>query len=97
MAITHETTESTQTTAIVAVRIPRGSDAGLATDVERRIERIEGVHEVAVEDFRGIEPRLSATVVTITVSIDSTVPVAELRDRFAASTSIDAIERLDGG
>ena len=95
MAITTETTTSTQTTGIVAVRIPRGTDAGLATDVERRLAAIEGVREVIVEDFHGLEPRLSATVVTVEVSIDSTVSVAELRDRFAASTSIDAIERFD--
>lgn len=95
MAITTGTTTSTQTTAIVAVRIPRGSDTGLATAAERRLAAIEGVHEVTIADFRDIEPQLSATVVTVGVSIDSTVPVAELRDRFAASTSIDAIERLD--
>lgn len=97
MAITHETIDSTKTTGIVAVRIPRGSDAGLATDAERRLAAIEGVHEVSIGDLHDLEPQLSATVVTVEVSIDSTVPVAELRDRFAASTSIDAIERLDGG
>jgi hypothetical protein len=96
MAITTGTTESTPTTGIVAVRIPRGSDAGLATDAERRLTAIEGVHEISIGDLRDLEPQLSATVVTVEVSIDSTVPIAELRDRFAASTSIDAIERLDG-
>ena len=96
MAITTGTTAPTQTTGIVAVRIPRGSDAGLATAAERRLAAIEGVRGVTVEEFRGLEPRLSATVVTVEIGIDSTVPVAELRDRFAASTSIDAIERFDG-
>lgn len=96
MAITTGTTAPTQTTGIVAVRIPRGSDAGLATAAERRLAAVEGVHEVTVEKFRGLEPQLSATVVTVGVSIDSTVPVAELCNRFAASTSIDTIERLDG-
>ena len=96
MAITHETTEATRTTAIVAVRIPRGSNADLATDAERRLSGIDGIREVTVDGLRSLDPQLSATVVTVAVTIDSTVPVAELRDRFMASTSIDAIERFDG-
>lgn len=97
MAITSDNIEPTPTTAIVAVRVPRDSDADLATDAERRLSRIDGVREVAVDGLRGLQPRLSATVVTVAVDIDSTVSVAELRDRFAASASIDAIERLDDG
>lgn len=88
-------TLTTPTTAVVAVRIPHGSDGGLATDAERRLARLDGVRDVTVDELRGLQPRLSATVATVGVAIDSTVSDAELRDRFGASADVDAIERLD--
>jgi len=94
MAIT-DTTDSIPVTTTVAVRVPHDSDADLETGAERRLSRLDGVREATVAELRGLRPGLSATVVTVTATIDSSISVAELRDRFQSSTSIDAIERLD--
>jgi len=96
MAITNENHESTTTlSAVVAVRIPDAADADLATEAEQRLGRIEGVRTVTVDGLRGLDPGLSATVVTVAVSIESAVPVDELRDRLSTMVSIDAIDRLE--
>lgn len=94
MAMTSDSTDSTAT-AIVTVRVPRDSDADLATDAEQRLGRIDGISEVTVDGLRDIEPRLSATAVTVAVTIDSTVAAAELRDRLTDATSVEAIEHFD--
>jgi hypothetical protein len=94
MSATLDSTESTAA-AIITVRVPRDSETDLATEAERRLARIDGVSEVTVEGLRGLEPRLSATAATVAVTVDSTVPVAELRERLADATAIDAIESLD--
>lgn len=94
MTLTTDSTDSTAT-ATITVRAPRDTDDDLATDAERRLDRIDGISEVTVDGIRGIEPRLSATAVTVAVTIDSTVAVAELRDRLADATSVEAIEHLD--
>lgn len=89
-----ENTDSTAT-AITTVRAPRDSGADLATAVRQRLGRIDGVTEVTVDGLRDIEPRLSATAVTVAVTIDTSVAVAELRDRLADTASVEAIEHLD--
>jgi len=93
MSITDETASTATTmTAVVAVRIPDKSDADLATDAERRLGRVDGIQTVTVEKLRGLEPRLSATVVTVAVTIERTVPADEVRERL---TSTVAVEQLD--
>lgn len=94
MAIPSDSADSIAT-AILTVRVPRDSNADLATDAERRLGRIDGISEVTVDGLRDIEPRLSATVVTVAVTIDSTVAVAELRDRLADATAVEGIEHFD--
>ena len=92
MALTDETASTATVTAVVAVRIPDGSDAALATDAERRLGRVDGIQTVTVDELRGLEPQLSATVVTVAVTIERTVPVAELREQLLTTV---AVERLD--
>lgn len=94
MTLTNESTDSTAT-AILTVRVPRDSDDDLATDAAGRLGRIDVVREVTVDGLRGIEPRLSATAVTVAVTIDSTGTVAALRDRLADATAVEAILHLD--
>jgi hypothetical protein len=90
------TTENESTaTAIVTVRVPRDSETDLATDAEARLARVDGVRGVTVDGLRGIEPRLSATAVTVEVTVDRTTTVADLRERLADSASVDAIESLE--
>jgi len=93
MAITDETEPTATTvTAVVAVRIPDGSNGDLATNAQRRLCRVDGVQTVAVDGLCGLEPQLSATVVRVAVTIERTVPAAELREQL---TSTVAVERLD--
>lgn len=96
MPITDETEPTATTvTAVVAVRIPDGSDADLATDAQRRLGRVDGVDAVTVDELRGLEPQLSATVVTVAVTIERTVPAAELREHLTSTVSVERVDRLD--
>lgn len=94
MALTRDSTGATAT-ATVTVRVPRDSEYDLATAVRRRLGRLDGVSAVSVDGLCGIEPRLSATAVTVAVTVDSSVARATLRDRLAATASVEDIEALD--
>ncbi|WP_302081580.1 hypothetical protein [Salinibaculum rarum] len=93
MKLTTDKTESTAT-AIVAVRVPRDSGADVVTATERRIVRADGVTEVTIDGLRGMEPRLSATIVTVAVTIrtsDSTAIV----DRLTEVHGIESVDHSD--
>jgi hypothetical protein len=96
MTLTSDTETVSTTTAIVTVRVPRDSDVDVATDAEQRLSRLDGVRSTTVEGIRDIEPRFPVTIVTVDVTIDSTIPVTELRDRATESVSIDDFEPIDG-
>ncbi|PSP27388.1 hypothetical protein BRC65_06080 [Halobacteriales archaeon QH_2_65_14] len=95
MAITTERYESTRVTATVAVRIPRDSDTDLVTDAQQRLARIDDVREVTVEGLQKLDPRLSATVVTVDVMVESSAPLAELRDSLSEPVLVDRVEHLE--
>jgi len=80
--------------AVVSVRIPDGSDTSLVTDAQCRINGVEGVRAVTVDGIEGVDPRLSATVVTVAVTIEGTAPVGELRDRLTDTACIETIDQL---
>ena len=94
MTLTDETEPTTTTTAVLTVRIPDASGANLATDAQRRLRRVEGVDAATVDGLRGLEPRVSATLVTVAVTIESAVSADELRDRFVATVSVESVDRL---
>lgn len=82
-----------QTQVIATVRVPNRADGDLALEAERRLTATDTVTELAVEGLRGVEPRLSATMVTLEVTIhtaDSVVP-AELREALAAGTGVEEV------
>lgn len=90
---TDDDVESTGHAAIATVRVPNGADGGLALEVERRLTAVDGVTEVAVDGLRGIEPRLSATVVTATVTVRAEVSVAgEVRDRVSDGPGVENVD-----
>ena len=97
MAITDTDTEQTTTTvtAVLAVRIPDSSGDDLATDAERRLGRVEGVRAVTIDGLRGLEPRFTATLVTVGVTIESAAPTEELRERLSDAVCVDTIDRLE--
>jgi hypothetical protein len=97
MTITDIDTEPTQTTtvtAVLAVRIPDGAGADLATDAERRLGRIAGVRTVRIDGLRGLDPQFTATLVTFAVTVESAVTVPELRERLAGAVCIESVDRV---
>lgn len=71
MAITSDNETRQTNEAVVEVRVPSGADGDLATEAERRLSRADGVLDVTVEGIRGLEPGLSATVVTVVVTVET--------------------------
>jgi hypothetical protein len=95
MTPTQDTTpESTPT--VVTIRIPCGADDGLVADAERRLSRGRGIRDVAVEQLRGIEPQLSATVVTVeaAVRVGESVTDDELRERLEEVPGLESVVRI---
>ena len=82
------------TTVDVTIRIPDLAIEGLVDEAEARLGDIDGIHAITVADVRGVNPRLSATLVTVTGRIEHTVSVDELRERLAATVCIETINRL---
>jgi len=89
-------TEQAQITAVVAVRVPRHADGGLAAEAEQRLSRTEGVERATVERLRGIEPGLSATVVTVDATLETTTTPGTLRETFDRTVGIEAVEAMTG-
>ena len=54
----------------------------------------EAVYGVTIADVRGVNPRLSATLVTVTGRIQHTVSVNELCERLAATVCIESVDRI---
>ena len=89
-----DTNRVATTTVDVTIRIPDLAIEGLVDEAETRLGGIDGIHAITVADVRGVNPRLSATLVTITGRIEHTVSVDELRERLAATVCIETINRL---
>jgi len=78
--------------ATVAVRVPRDTGVDLATAASRRLARVPGVDSVEVRRLRGVEPALSATVVTVEASVAATDPAADaVADRLAAAPGAERV------
>ena len=82
------------TTVDVTIRIPELAIAGLVDEAETRLGGIDGIHAITVADVRGVEPRLSATLVTITAKIEHAISGDELRERLTATVCIETISEL---
>ena len=68
----------------------------LVTDAEERLSRPEDIDTVRVDDLHGIAPKLSATVITvgITVRWTTTMTDAQVRRRLAEVPGLESIERI---
>jgi hypothetical protein len=94
MTLTSDSNTAQRTTTVrVAIRVPNGGDGDLVTDAEGRLTRTEGVVQATVDELRGIEPRLSATRVTATATVESrsSLPPPEFRSRLADVFGIDPL------
>ena len=96
MTITSDTDPEPTRTAVVTIRIPCGTDSDLVTDAEERLSRAENTDAVAVEELHGIDPRLSATVVTVGVTLRWTAAMTngQVRRRLAEVPGLESIERI---
>ncbi len=89
------TTRPSEYRAVVAVRVPCDGGDDLATAASHRLERRAPVETATIDDLLGLEPSLSATVVTVSVR----VRIADDSDRAAVERHLgDApgVERVDG-
>jgi hypothetical protein len=92
MPLTSDNDTAQRTTTVrVSIRVPNGGNENLVTDAEQRLTRAVGVVGATVEELHGIEPTLSATRVTATVTVElaSSLPPPELRSRLADVSGVD--------
>jgi hypothetical protein len=96
MALTSNNDPEPTTTAVVTIRIPCDADSDLVTDAEERLSRAENVDAVAVDELHGIDPKLSATVVTVGVTLRWTAATTDTQVRrwLAAVPGLESIERM---
>lgn len=97
MATTSDNDPEATMTAVVTIRIPCGADSDLVTDAEERLSRAEGIGDVTIERLYSIEPQLSATIITVGVTLQwtTTIADAEVRARLADVSGLESIKRID--
>jgi hypothetical protein len=79
----------------VTIRIPNSGDEDLLDNAERRLSRAPDI-EATVRALAGIEPRLSATVVTVEATLEQKAPVTDtpLCDRLAEVAGLESINEI---
>ena len=82
-------------TGAVAVRVPEHATGGLLADAERRLACVDGVSDVSVDGFQSIQPGLSATVVTVSVTFETVHSPSTLREHLSERVAVEAVERLE--
>jgi hypothetical protein len=95
MAITTQPTESTQITATVSVRVSQNTENDLISAAEQRLSAIETVSDASVTGLDDIEPRLSATVVTVTAGLDTDATVTDVREALSETVAIEAVTDIN--
>ena len=93
MATTSDNDPESITTAVVTIRIPCGTNSDLVTDATERLLRAEGVADVTVDELQGIEPQLSATIITVGVTLHWTTRITdtEVRARLADVPGLESV------
>lgn len=81
--------------AVVRVRVPCRADDDLVTDAEYRLSRGAGVTDATVDGIRDLNPGLSATTVTTSVSLRLSRNGIELREELANAPGVESIEELE--
>ena len=96
MAITSDNDTEPTTAAVVTIRIPCGADRDIVTDAEERLSRGEGIDGVSIDELRSLDPKLSATVVTVGITLRWTAAMtdAEVRNRLAEVPGLESIEQI---
>ncbi|TKX74459.1 hypothetical protein EXE46_08810 [Halorubrum sp. GN11_10-6_MGM] len=96
MAVINPNVSASTTTAIMTIRIPCGADGNLVTDAEDRLSQTAAVDDVLIDELHSIEPKLSATVITVEVALrwTTTMTQGEIRDRLAEVPGLESIQRI---
>lgn len=95
MAVLKTNDSASTTTAVVTIRIPCGADGDLVTDAEERLSQTATVDDVQIDELHSIEPKLSATVITVEITLHwtTTMTTREIRDRLAETPGLESIQR----
>ena len=94
MTLTNDNDTTQRTTTVrVAIRVPNGADGDLVTNAEQRLMRTVGVVRATIDELHAIEPGLSATRVTATITVESrsSLPPPKLRARLADVSGVDPL------
>ena len=96
MAIPNTTDPAPTTIAVVTIRIPCGADGNLVTDAEKRLSRLKIIDDVTIDELDSIEPQLSATLITVDITVQwaTTIGEEEIRDRLAGVSGIESVSRI---
>jgi len=94
MVVTSTNDSTATTTAVVTIRIPCGADGDLVTDAEQRLSRVKDVNAVTIDELHSIDPKLSATVITVKITLHWTAPITdeEIGDRLAEVSGLESIQ-----
>lgn len=66
------------------------------TDAEERLSRAENVDAVTIDEFYSLDPKLSATIITVGITLrwTATMTDAKVRGRLAEVPGLESIERI---
>ena len=96
MALTSDNDPVATTTAVVTIRIPCGADGDLVTDAGERLLQAAGAADVTIDELYSIDPKLSATIITVGVTMEFTTPMTdtEIRKHLADVPGLESVDRL---
>jgi len=96
MAVSNTTDLDSTTIAVVTIRIPCGADGDLVTDAEKRLSRPEPIDDVTIDELDSIEPQLSATLITVEITVlwATAIGEEEVRDRLASVSGLESVRRI---
>ena len=96
MVATDTIDSASTTTAVVTIRVPCGADGDLVTDAEQRLSRVEDVDAVTIDELHSIDPKLSATAITVEITVrwTETMTDEETSERLAEVSGLESTQRI---
>jgi len=93
MALPNTTDPAPTTIAVVTIRIPCGAEGNLVVDAERRLSRLKIIDDVTIDELDSIEPQLSATLITVDITVHWATAISEedIRDRLAGVSGVESV------
>ena len=96
MAVSNTTNLDSTTIAVETIRIPCGADGDLVTDAAKRLSRPETIDDVTIDELDSIEPQLSATLITVEITVRwaTSIGEEEVRDRLAGVSGLNSVRGI---